>query len=79
MSLNCNIDSCTYTNKTQHLKGHKANVHNIGVVWKCCTLYDYKTKLLTYPLTVHKANVHDDDVLKRVYLLYIFHKNDLKN
>ena len=52
-------DLCDFKFKKKgNLKQHKANVHDIGVVWHHCDLCDYKCKMNS-SLKRHKADVHD--------------------
>lgn len=59
-SLNCNL--CDYeTNCSGNLKRHKANKHNIDVIWHHCDYCEYKCKHKS-DLKGHKAFKHDIDV-----------------
>ena len=56
-------DLCDYKSKQRwHLKRHKADVHDIGVVWHPCDLCDYKCKQKS-DLKRHKASVHEIGVV----------------
>jgi len=60
----CGIDCCKYeSNNVNNLKQHKANIHDIDVIWHVCDQEecDYKCKRAD-SLKQHKANVHDIDV-----------------
>ena len=58
----CRPFACTLCDKrfkkAGHLKQHRADVHNIGVVWHQCTLCDGRFKQ-TGNLNKHRAFVHD--------------------
>ena len=59
----CDQDGCDYKTKhAQHLKEHKANVHDIDVRWFHCDQdgCDYKAKQAGN-LKVHKRRIHDVD------------------
>jgi uncharacterized Zn-finger protein len=54
----CDIDGCTYTSlDNENLKSHKANIHDINVVWHLCSQCPHKTKSAT-SLKEHEASQH---------------------
>lgn len=59
----CDIGNCTYQAKRKtHLKSHKANIHDIDVVWHFCDHCPAKFKRASN-LKEHKQNKHDIDVV----------------
>ncbi len=59
----CNQPGCSYeTKRKSHLKSHKANIHDIGVLWHKCEHCDHKTKQKS-DLTQHNADIHDIGVI----------------
>ena len=64
MQYHCNVIGCEYkANARRHLKGHKANIHDIDVTYYLCNAdgCEYKAKV-PGSLKTHKANIHDVDV-----------------
>ena len=60
----CDIKDCVYEAKlASHIKRHKADIHNIEVIWYPCTIPDceYKCKR-KYGLKQHKRDVHNINV-----------------
>ena len=59
----CDIEGCTYIAKRKtHLKSHKANIHDIDVVWHYCDHCTARFKRASN-LKEHKQNKHDIDVV----------------
>ena len=57
----CAIDDCNYESKDLgHIKRHKANIHDIGIIWNKCDISncEYKCKDKNR-MKQHKANIHD--------------------
>jgi len=55
----CDYSGCEHRAKLScNITTHKANKHNIGVLWKQCAHCDYKAKS-NGQITTHKANVHN--------------------
>ena len=57
----CDEENCSKRCKTKgHLKTHKANTHNIGVVWHYCDEENCSKRCKTKGhLKTHKANTHN--------------------
>jgi hypothetical protein len=61
----CGIGGCPYhTKKFNNVKRHRANVHNIGMIYHKCEVRgcSYKSKG-TDDLKKHKAMIHDIGVV----------------
>ena len=66
----CDIDGCDFKSKYKaSVKKHKANIHNIDVIWYFCDNCEYKSKSSSH-LKRHKRNKHG--------MLVIWHWCDIK-